>query len=69
MRMKKKIIIIASIVAVLCAAGAAQPNISKEKIIATIMPLPPLAGQKRIVERLNALMQNINVVGDLIASE
>lgn len=50
-------------------AGAAQPNISKEKIIATIMPLPPLAEQKRIVERLNALMQNINVVGDLIASE
>ncbi|MBR3329352.1 restriction endonuclease subunit S [Candidatus Saccharibacteria bacterium] len=50
-------------------AGAAQPNISKEKIIATIMPLPPLAEQKRIVERLNTLMQNINVVGDLIASE
>ena len=50
-------------------AGAAQPNISKEKIIATIMPLPPLAEQKRIVERLDTLIQNINVVGDLIASE
>ena len=34
-----------------------------------ILPLPPLAEQKRIVERLDALMQNIDVVGDLIASE
>ena len=34
-----------------------------------ILPLPPLAEQKRIVVRLNTLMQNINVVGDLIASE
>lgn len=37
----------------------------KDKLI----PLPPLAEQKRIVERLDALMQNTNVVGDLIASE
>lgn len=37
----------------------------KDKLI----PLPPLAEQKRISERLDALMQNINVVGDLIASE
>lgn len=33
------------------------------------IPLPPLAEQKRIVERLDNLMQNINVVGELIASE
>ena len=32
-------------------------------------PLPPLAEQKRIVERLESLMQNINTVGELIASE
>lgn len=34
-----------------------------------ILPLPPLTEQKRIVERLNTLMQNIDVVSDLIASE
>lgn len=34
-----------------------------------ILPLPPLDEQKRIVERLNVLIQNINVVGELIASE
>lgn len=32
-------------------------------------PLPPLAEQKRIAERLESLMQNINTVGELIASE
>ena len=34
-----------------------------------ILPLPPLAEQRRIVNRLDSLMQNIDVVGDLIASE
>ena len=38
------------------AEGGAQPNISKEKIVRTIFPLPPLAEQKRIVERLNELL-------------
>ena len=32
--------------------GGAQLNISKEKIIATLMPLPPLEEQKRIVESI-----------------
>lgn len=36
--------------------GGAQPNISKEKIISTLFPLPPLAEQLRIVERLNELL-------------
>ena len=35
--------------------GGAQPNISKEKIVATLMPLPPKAEKKRIVEKLHIL--------------
>jgi type I restriction enzyme S subunit len=37
-------------------AGGAQPNISREKIIATVIALPPLAEQNRIVAKLNELM-------------
>ena len=37
-------------------AGAAQPNISREKIINTPLPLPPLAEQKRIVEKVDELL-------------
>jgi type I restriction enzyme S subunit len=36
-------------------AGAAQPNISREKIINTPLPLPPLAEQKRIIEKVDQL--------------
>lgn len=36
--------------------GGAQPNISREKIVAYLFPLPPLAEQKRIVEKLEELM-------------
>ena len=36
--------------------GGAQPNISKEKIVNFIIPLPPLAEQKRIVARLEELL-------------
>jgi len=37
-------------------AGAAQPNISREKIVATIFPLPPLPEQHRIVAKIDSLM-------------
>ena len=36
--------------------GGAQPNISKEKIVKALIPLPPLAEQQRIVERLEQLL-------------
>ena len=36
--------------------GGAQPNISKEKIVSVLIPLPPLAEQKRIVARLEELL-------------
>lgn len=36
--------------------GGAQPNISKEKILRTLFPLPPFEEQKRIVEKLEQLL-------------
>ena len=37
-------------------AGAAQPNISREKIVTTLSPLPPLPEQHRIVAKIDELM-------------
>jgi len=37
-------------------AGGAQPNISKEKIVNTAFPLPPLPEQKRIVAKLQDIL-------------
>ncbi|MEZ6133083.1 MAG: restriction endonuclease subunit S [Planctomycetaceae bacterium] len=38
-------------------SGAAQPNFSKEKIVRTSAPLPPLAEQHRIVAKVDELMR------------
>ena len=43
--------------------GGAQPNISREKIIAFPFALPPLAEQKRIVEKIEELMPKVEEYG------
>lgn len=40
--------------------GGAQPNISKEKIVQSAIPLPPLAEQRRIVEKIESLLPFID---------
>lgn len=41
-------------------AGGAQPNISKEKIVNTIFPFPPLPEQKRIVAKIEEILPLCN---------
>ena len=41
--------------------GGAQPNISKEKIVSTLMPVPPLEEQRRIVVMLERIFPIIDV--------
>ncbi|WMI44979.1 restriction endonuclease subunit S [Parabacteroides distasonis] len=42
--------------------GGAQPNISKEKILNTYIPLPPFAEQKRIVNAVNELFTKLDTI-------
>ncbi|MDR9408831.1 MAG: restriction endonuclease subunit S [Balneolaceae bacterium] len=41
-------------------AGGAQPNISKTKIENTVLPLPPLAEQNRIVQKIDSLFAEVD---------
>jgi type I restriction enzyme, S subunit len=45
--------------------GGAQPNISKEKIVSTLMPLPPLNEQNKIVCIIERLLGPIAYYSDL----
>ncbi len=38
------------------AEGGAQPNISKEKIVSSLIPLPPFEEQCRIVAKIEELL-------------
>lgn len=42
--------------------GGAQPNISRTKIVATPIPLPPLAEQKRIADKVSELFKQVEVI-------
>ena len=42
------------------AEGGAQPNISKEKIVSSLIPLPPLEEQHRIVAKIEELLPYVD---------
>lgn len=39
--------------------GSGQPNISREKIIKYLFPLPPIDEQKRIVQKIEEVFSHI----------
>ena len=47
--------------------GAAIPTFSQEKLSSLLMPLPPLAEQKRIVNRIEEVFGQIEIINDLQA--
>lgn len=42
--------------------GGAQPNISKEKIIETLIPIPPLNEQRRIVNAIETIFSHLDTI-------
>ncbi len=49
--------------------GGAQPNISKEKIIETYIPIPPLKEQDRIVLKIETIFKALDFINNTIADE
>ena len=45
--------------------GGAQPNISREKLVSHLMPVPPINEQYRIVEKIKALLPLIGKYNDV----
>ena len=46
--------------------GGAQPNISKEKIVETLIPIPPLSEQLRIIKAIETIFNQIdNITSEL----
>ena len=46
--------------------GGAQPNISKEKIVETFIPIPPINEQKKIIKAIETAFNFIdNITADL----
>jgi type I restriction enzyme S subunit len=39
--------------------GGAQPNISRDKLVKFLMPLPPLQEQRRIVAKIKQILKGI----------
>ena len=44
------------------AEGGAQPNISKDKIVNSLVPLPPLPEQQRIVQKIENIFQTLDLI-------
>ena len=44
------------------AEGGAQPNISKDKIVNSFIPLPPLLEQHRIVQKIESIFQSLDSI-------
>ena len=49
------------------AEGGAQPNISKEKIVATLIPIPPIAEQRRIIETINCALDHLSAIEESLS--
>ena len=46
------------------AEGGAQPNISKDKIVKSFIPIPPLKEQKRIVQKIETIFQTLDTISN-----